>query len=385
MTYVAEFEVSGLVGRRGAVRSKLNRDVNVFFGVNGSGKTSLLRILHAALSTETRPLAATAFTHARVTIVDADQEYVATFTKPKQAQHHYEADLLSSGFAMREVVPSRQRLLAWAESAWTIQPDRKDAGRAWHHRYLPTSRLYAAADIAAWRPREVRDRITSEEELENVLAELLDRLWASYSAIVLGAAKRVQEQGLNSILRSVLAKKPKRAGSELDPDVAYQRAVSFLGDSAVRVLGSVDEFRRRFTEDPHMQIVIAQITRIDEEVEQLTVPRNRLQQLITDMFAGPKTVTFADNAIDVRGPDRAAIRLSALSSGEKQLLRILLETLSAGRSTIIIDEPEISMHVDWQRRLISAMRQLNPNCQIIVATHSPEVMAELDDDKIFQL
>ena len=61
---------------------------------------------------------------------------------------------------------------------------------------------------------------------------------------------------------------------------------------------------------------------------------------------------------------------------------ILVVTLLAGESSIIIDEPEISIHVDWQKRLVQIMRMLTPKAQIIIATHSPEVMADLPDSKI---
>ena len=37
------------------------------------------------------------------------------------------------------------------------------------------------------------------------------------------------------------------------------------------------------------------------------------------------------------------------------------------------DEPELSLHIAWQRQIIPAIRKINPNSQIIVATHSPEV------------
>jgi predicted ATP-dependent endonuclease of OLD family len=57
----------------------------------------------------------------------------------------------------------------------------------------------------------------------------------------------------------------------------------------------------------------------------------------------------------------------------------------AGESSLLIDEPEISMHIDWQQELISAMTTLNSSAQIILATHSPEIMADVDDDRIFRL
>ena len=65
-----------------------------------------------------------------------------------------------------------------------------------------------------------------------------------------------------------------------------------------------------------------------------------------------------------------------LSSGEKQMLIILLTVLIEKRQpyTIFMDEPEISLHVEWQQRLISLVRELNPQAQIILTTHSPAVI-----------
>jgi predicted ATP-dependent endonuclease of OLD family len=54
-------------------------------------------------------------------------------------------------------------------------------------------------------------------------------------------------------------------------------------------------------------------------------------------------------------------------------------------STLLIDEPEISLHIDWQRELIKSIQTLSPNLQLILATHSPEIMAEVDDKYIHQL
>ncbi len=73
-----------------------------------------------------------------------------------------------------------------------------------------------------------------------------------------------------------------------------------------------------------------------------------------------------------------------LSSGEKQILVILLTVLVQDNkpSIILMDEPEISLHFDWQKKLIQFIRDLNPNCQIILATHSPAVIIEGWSDKV---
>ena len=67
-----------------------------------------------------------------------------------------------------------------------------------------------------------------------------------------------------------------------------------------------------------------------------------------------------------------------LSSGEKQILAILLTVLVENREpyALLMDEPEISLHIDWQQRLIDLIRQLNPHAQIILSTHSPALIMD---------
>ena len=65
-----------------------------------------------------------------------------------------------------------------------------------------------------------------------------------------------------------------------------------------------------------------------------------------------------------------------LSSGEKQILVIMLTALVQENRpcAILMDEPEISLHIEWQQQLISLIRTLNPNAQIILCTHSPAII-----------
>ena len=79
------------------------------------------------------------------------------------------------------------------------------------------------------------------------------------------------------------------------------------------------------------------------------------------------------------------IGLMSLSAGEKQVLLMLIEVLQARNGSMIVDEPELSLHLSWQRDLIRFLRSLNSNSQIIFATHSPEIMATIESDKIFHL
>jgi len=76
-----------------------------------------------------------------------------------------------------------------------------------------------------------------------------------------------------------------------------------------------------------------------------------------------------------------------LSSGEKQLIIILLTALIQEEKNYVLfmDEPEISLHTDWQEKLIEIVKKLNENVQIILATHSPSIVLDGWNDKIFEI
>ena len=108
----------------------------------------------------------------------------------------------------------------------------------------------------------------------------------------------------------------------------------------------------------------------------LSEPKRKFQDLIDGLFA------YTVKKIDRRSNDivflQGGERLSPykLSSGEKQMLVILLTVLvrDGNHCVLFMDEPEASLHVD--QKLIGMIRQLNPNLQLILTTHSPAVIME---------
>ncbi|PUV25155.1 AAA family ATPase [Sphingobacterium athyrii] len=92
-----------------------------------------------------------------------------------------------------------------------------------------------------------------------------------------------------------------------------------------------------------------------------------------------KQLNNEDNQISFKLIDEEKIlSIYELSSGEKQLLLILITFLiqDTKNSLVFLDEPEISLHFDWQRQLIQIIRELNPNAQLIISTHSPAMIMD---------
>jgi predicted ATP-dependent endonuclease of OLD family len=76
-----------------------------------------------------------------------------------------------------------------------------------------------------------------------------------------------------------------------------------------------------------------------------------------------------------------------LSSGEKQMLLILLTVLLQHSLPYVLfmDEPEVSLHMEWQKSLIDNILRLNPNIQIILTTHSPAIIMNGWVDKVTEV
>lgn len=73
----------------------------------------------------------------------------------------------------------------------------------------------------------------------------------------------------------------------------------------------------------------------------------------------------------------------SLSSGEQQILTMVIKIAAriARDTFVLLDEPEISLHVAWQRNLPLVLREFSRRleCSFVVATHSPVVIASTDD------
>ncbi|WP_300794819.1 AAA family ATPase [uncultured Bacteroides sp.] len=118
--------------------------------------------------------------------------------------------------------------------------------------------------------------------------------------------------------------------------------------------------------DPEKQMMAAEISK----------PKTKFQDLIDELFAETgKKINRKSNEI-LFEQDGDILTPYKLSSGEKQMLVILLTVLVQDNAhcALFMDEPEISLHIEWQQRLITLIRSLNPNVQIILTTHSPALI-----------
>ncbi|MDY4410078.1 MAG: AAA family ATPase [Prevotella sp.] len=123
------------------------------------------------------------------------------------------------------------------------------------------------------------------------------------------------------------------------------------------------------------------------KAQQLSEPKRRFQDIMDSLFADTgKKIIRSENEIRFSQIGETLVPYQ-LSSGEKQILAILLTVLVEDNQPYVLfmDEPEVSLHVEWQKQLIDLILQLNPNIQIILTTHSPAVIMNGWMDKVTEV
>jgi len=123
----------------------------------------------------------------------------------------------------------------------------------------------------------------------------------------------------------------------------------------------------------------------NKSVKRLTAQNDKYLKILSNFLEDSnKKISFDDRgyiSIELVS-GKPETHISSLSSGESQIFVILTHLLfnpKASRDNIfIIDEPELSLHVQWQELFVESVISANPNVQYIMATHSPSIILDRD-------
>lgn len=130
--------------------------------------------------------------------------------------------------------------------------------------------------------------------------------------------------------------------------------------------------------------IAAQAQKIETEKEKIRTPITAFLSTVNDFFGVGEDkkhikINNEGKIIVVAEKPYRKLSLYNLSSGEKQIIIIfacLIFGLPAGRGGIyIIDEPEASLHLAWQKNFVESIQKVNNSIQLIFATHAPEIIS----------
>lgn len=131
------------------------------------------------------------------------------------------------------------------------------------------------------------------------------------------------------------------------------------------------------------KVLVPFIATLSARLDAMEPIRHSVEKFLESLnnFFKFKTIEYLPaNGFRILGPLMEPLEVDQLSSGEQQLLLMFCSVLASNEAPniFIIDEPEISLNVKWQRNILKALREItyNSKCQLIVSTHSIELLTQ---------
>ncbi len=368
---IRSIEVKGLNNRVDGAW-EFNEDLNVITGRNGSGKTTLLKliwylisgnlgqaiseILFRSVSVETD-----SFSVSLVKVAPDAGKFKCTFTNQEPVDVDFSlpvqaADLLESSSVERLFSRARNRSLFFPSFR------RIEGG----FNYLSKS----SAESTAWLRLE---NPTWRSAVEGM--EILQKATSQFSAdlSVNGKHQFIAAVSTHDIVE-LLSKKYVTASTETV--ALYKQFSQEIGQTISETNEPDNEPKGTSPVFGDIQERLEQVTR---EQDLLLRPFSTLNELIGNILQY-KGIRVTEEI--TLGEEDGAIDSDKLSAGEKQLLSFWCYNAFSENTAIFIDEPELSLHVDWQRLLLPTLLEQETGNQFFVATHSPFIYTKYPEREI---
>lgn len=347
-------------------------DINILTGKNGSGKTTILKLLWYMASPNVERTVPEILFGSAVLRTDAftleilrksvqSREKVSLQYTPIEGKPH-RAEVWGDEFREPwgiEKVEAINRLIMLVptgsvffptfrriEGGFSIEPDRRLRG--FEHRVgMPIGEAMSGyAQMMTVRQHKFVASISTTD-----VEDLLTRQYAEVSE-----KTNTLHTELSEFISTTISKEHK----------ATRRKTSGKDTAAKNADQVLEQIRKKVVD-------------IESRRQQLLKPFSVLASLIAEIFKD-KGIRVTPNL--AFGEATQAIKAAILSAGEKQMLSFICYNAFSRKIPIFIDEPELSLHIDWQRILFPTLLSQETGNQFIVSTHSPFIYAKYPENEI---
>lgn len=337
--------VNGLNGNNTSIEMSFNEDINLFTGKNGCGKTTILKILWYIQSGHIENLLTeVVFKSIQCTFTDGlDESYDIVISKDHDVFTIKGLNRKPVTINMKEIIHmGLNRRMVFSTLLDDIPPYNRNTTSI----FFPTfRRIEGGFGIESLR------RFDS-----NIMNEISERLSTSNHHFVAS----ISTEDVSNLVNAEYAKRSESINKQQQD--RYKEIENLIKKG---LSNNNDKLLEYVTEGEKLRT-------------DLLKPFSVLKELTESIFKD-KGILLRNLTL---GDANHAIDSDKLSSGEKQMLSFLCYNTFIEKSCVFIDEPELSLHPDWQRRLISTLVNQGNNNQYFISTHSPFIYSKYPDKEI---
>lgn len=408
MHIIESVSITGFWGNK-SVKIDLADEVNFLIGVNGSGKTTIINLIAATISADFQTLKKHLFRSIKINLKNLDNHRIKPYIEIKKN------DNLPYSLSYKIRLEANKKPYEYffenfENDFWYRHSELNYPGYSTQRRDV--LRVINQALNISWlsiHRTEFNSPNFDEESYESSVDRKLDQLsnsFIKYFSKLNKAATQETEEFQKYIFLSLLSDESEKQIFTILDEINPQNEKSslidifnlFKLDSKVyskklkNHFDSYTEAYRKFEQAEGISVidasyligtrrihsVVQEWEKLLEKQNKIYSPRDTFLEVINSLLQNKRLLINDKNELIVETESGKNLLLKGLSSGEKQLVIILGESLLQEEEPhiYIADEPELSLHIGWQEKLVSSLKKLNPNSQIIFATHSPDIVSE---------
>ncbi len=396
------------------IETKFHDDINIFIGKNGTGKTTFINLLQGTLTANLTLLSRLQFrkieiflkkgrSRNKIVVEKIEKNLEYTSINFQVGDKKFELPFLDRFSRIRGRIPSR--VLEHVEEI------KNEINSLYNISYLSVHRevLEESDEDSSIHPSRRGKVNTVDSRLRKLMNNLTSyqlRLETEANALSIGFERQVLQSMLfdSEVDFIDLGEKREIDLSNLKNGLiqAYkdlkvhnkdiQKKINLHVERIKIAIKELNEFHSKTSKGLNINdliplILLRRTEKIIEFSKNTESKRAEIFQPIQDYlkllrsFIIDKVFTINQRGGLTVEKDNKRFLSSFLSSGEKQLIILLTEALLQEKRQFIYiaDEPELSLHISWQRKIIPSITQLNENAQLIIATHSPEIVGKKGD------
>jgi len=424
MNIIDNIQIDNLWGNGSVIKFRCDRKFNFLIGENGTGKTTVINLIAAALTGDFERLDKTEFDRIMIRLkpISGSKKPSIEVKKTKKQDNIPFYDISYEFRHSQKENPIKFDFDAIEqERFFRGSPPRVLRERMFRDNYIDIRKQLDSFVNVSWlsihrhneevRPGEDRRNVPAIDQklvsLNNSLVRYFSALARKYSDNIIDFQKKTllsvltpeKSEALIAFTSSIDVENEKNAlagifevlGVEEKHYAQKIRSHFDKFNQAVKAREqntalNVDQFATIYnTWRSHS--LVQDYEELQQKKADIFKSRDNFISVINELLGGRKKMSLSDrNELSFETKNNKPIPIEELSSGEKQLLIILGEALLQQEKAVvyIADEPELSLHISWQETLTSSISSLNPNAQIIFATHSPDIVNS-HSDKIINM